>query len=642
MLSILSRAPKGGARQFALGNGLTPESMSAIEQASALEPLLQGTSGRGEQHSSSRFTNPGLSFTTSRDIQRPASSYMTGKLPRIKERLVAMLPSQADMDYMFSISYGWFLIKHHMLVYLPEGSEGGPGDMFDISLTSKGHPMAIAKLLLCIALCIQQLPPDIDIQRVRTLFPLNESMRNITDYIFSTITSDEELASSVEGIECLALQAIWQTNAGNLQRAWLTFRKAIDLGHLIGLHRVSLKPQHEISDQMELRKNLWFQIARGERYISTIIGVPSSIGCSSVFPFDENIPELAIESAYHSRLYHISGLILARNQDKSTHSFSTTQKIDEELNQFSNEVPSQWWDIPTDLRATRTLEASTKFDRICCHIWHFQLLMLLHLPFMLRATSDRRYAYSQVCCLNGSRGLIKRWLVICNSQVRLFSNLFEFQAFMAATTLLLGLFVPYSPADQNAVHEQYEDFLLVEKVIRSFEQNQGNGTHVSIGKQSIAVMRALQRALRNESSLSTKLRLEIPFFGTISIARSGAIQSLEGEAIIGANSRPVARPTEASSTFSSTQPGLFSTPNPTSNFLPQADQWAGDGNMEFAGPGVHNTVLQFSDGHLQIPDPANTITDPVDPRWEFDESETIVFNSLINTDLLAERNHLGA
>lgn len=215
---------------------------------------------------------------------------------------------------------------------------------------------------------------------------------------------------------------------------------------------------------------------------------------------------------------------------------------------------------------------------------------------------------------------------------------------MAATTLLLGLFVPYSPNDESALHERYEDYLLIEKVIQMFDEAEGNSTHISIGKQSISVMRTLQRVLRNEHCVSPKLRLEIPFFGTIEIARSGAIQPLEGESIIGANSHPTARRTEVSSGVLPTRPDLSSAEHISTNAFPdsqieQTDQWmSGSEGLEYTGAGLTNTVLRFSDGHLQIPEMASNDEDQFGSDWAFDESETIVFDSLINTDLLADWN----
>lgn len=266
LVEKISKSPAGGLQQLAPNNGLTPESIAANETPSTHARPFRGASQSRERTSPSS-TGPIGAIRTSGGIRNSAGGYTTGKLAIIKRRLVAMLPGQADVDYMFSISYGWFLIKHHMLVYLPEGAETEPGGLFDISYTSKGHPLTIAKLLLCIAICIQQLPSDIDMRRVQTVIPLHQTMESITEYISSAITSDETLVSSVEGIECLSLQAIYQTNAGNLQRAWLGFRKAIDLAQLIGLHRVSLKPSTEMPGSSELKQNLWAQIARGVRVL---------------------------------------------------------------------------------------------------------------------------------------------------------------------------------------------------------------------------------------------------------------------------------------------------------------------------------------------------------------------------------------
>lgn len=262
LVEKISKSPEGGVQQVAPKNGLTPESITANETPSThARPF--GGAGQSRERTSPSTTGPIGVIKTSGDVRNPAGGYLTGKLATIKRRLVAMLPGQADVDYMFSISYGWFLIKHHMLVYLPEGAETESGGLFDISYTSKGHPLTIAKLLLCIAICIQQLPADVDMRRVQSVIPLIQTMESITEYISSAITSDETLVSSVEGIECLSLQAIYQTNAGNLQRAWLGFRKAIDLAQLLGLRRVSLKPSNKIPGSSELKQNLWAQIARG-------------------------------------------------------------------------------------------------------------------------------------------------------------------------------------------------------------------------------------------------------------------------------------------------------------------------------------------------------------------------------------------
>lgn len=43
----------------------------------------------------------------------------------------------------------------------------------------------------------------------------------------------------------------------------------------------------------------------------------------------------------------MAGLILARNQEDSTHSFSTTQRIGEQLDALEETMSSAWWEVPT-------------------------------------------------------------------------------------------------------------------------------------------------------------------------------------------------------------------------------------------------------------------------------------------------------
>ena len=95
---------------------------------------------------------------------------------------------------------------------------------------------------------------------------------NIITFVTTKVTSDDELIGSMEGIECLVLQAIYEVNAGNLRRSWLAFRRAINFAQLMGLHRVSLKTSQEAPDLTETRRHyMWYQIMRGVRAQSDLI-----------------------------------------------------------------------------------------------------------------------------------------------------------------------------------------------------------------------------------------------------------------------------------------------------------------------------------------------------------------------------------
>lgn len=312
--------------------------------------------------------------------------------------------------------------------------------------------------------------------------------------------------------------------------------------------------------------------------------------------------------------------------------------IGEKLESLANQMPSDWWEIPMNILNERTKEASIQFERIMCQIWHFELATLVHLPFMLRAATDRRYEYSHVSCLNASRSLIKRWVTIRASRTSLlFSNLLEFQAFTAAVTLLLGLLGAPKSTNQEILQEGYEDSQLVETVIDNFERFKQLDT-MTIGTQSISVIRTLQRFVQGGNA-SDKLRLEIPFFGVIRISRSGALQPLEGERVLGANgcqSSSFLRPAQ------STLPSFMTRIERIPNLMPQPNKQipheAVGKEESYAGSDVgrDDTILQFSGGHFQLPE-ASGIQDGFDTsEWSFQESDMIFFDSLVNTDLMGD------
>ena len=305
-------------------------------------------------------------------------------------------------------------------------------------------------------------------------------------------------------------------------------------------------------------------------------------------------------------------------------------------------MPSSWWDIPASAIEGRTDEASSQFERMMCQIWHFELATLVHLPFMLRAATDRRYEYSRISCLSASRGLIRRWLFIRETRtMTLFSNLVEFQAFTAAITVILGLLGP-SHATTNLVvsRERYEDLQLVETVVQTLETLKDLGTGAHVVNQSISVIRKLQGTLRNDGKASGNLRLEIPHFGTISIARSGIVQSLDGERVLGAN--PRSRGTAVKVNNSSLQaqqsnPAAAETGvEPT--WMPESAAWSReyqssnkDGTtVNDDSARMESTVFQFTNS--QFPTFETPFQDYVTERsWQ--EGDVIFFDSLFSADI---------
>jgi hypothetical protein len=107
---------------------------------------------------------------------------------------------------------------------------------------------------------MQQLPPGFQTSRLNLCGSLQEHMHRYVITVASLL-SDNDLIGTMEGVECLILQGAYQINAGNLRRAWLSFRRGISIAQLMGLHRAS--PTSKLGDDDSRRHYVWFQLVKG-------------------------------------------------------------------------------------------------------------------------------------------------------------------------------------------------------------------------------------------------------------------------------------------------------------------------------------------------------------------------------------------
>jgi hypothetical protein len=173
------------------------------------------------------------------------------------------------------------------------------------------------------------------------------------------------------------------------------------------------------------------------------------------------------------------------------------------------------------------------------------------------------------------------------------------------------------------------DIQLVETVVSTFERLKQQASGIS-------VIRTLQGFLEQRSA-SGSLCLDIPFFGTIKMPRSGAVQSLDGERLLGANAAkksPFPRPPQQAtpSSMIETNYPASSMPQYPWQILQQQTQ-NGENHAEDEA-GRTNTLLQFSGGYLQLPDALDMQGDLEVNGRTYQESDIIFFDSLVNTDLV--------
>jgi hypothetical protein len=131
---------------------------------------------------------------------------------------------------------------------------------FDLVEVSKEHPTSIARSLLYIAVCLQQLDSGFDTSELNLYPSVEACLDKYLSTVQALITSDDELVSTIDGLECLILQGLFHLNAGNPRRAWLTFRRALNIGQLMGIHKNN-------GSGIPGGEKMWCQVVQADRYL---------------------------------------------------------------------------------------------------------------------------------------------------------------------------------------------------------------------------------------------------------------------------------------------------------------------------------------------------------------------------------------
>ncbi|KAK9326756.1 hypothetical protein V1520DRAFT_316116 [Lipomyces starkeyi] len=368
---------------------------------------------------------------------------------------------------------------------------------------SKASATSIARSLLYIASCLQQLDPEFDTSQLKLSPSVDTRMERYVSAVQHLVTCDEELVSSVEGLDCLILQCSYRSNAGNPRRAWLTLRKAMNIAQLRGLHLPSCT--------IPGGRQIWAHIIQGDRYLALLLGLPAGSKDTSCGP-EETLQNTKVSE---DECFDLTIRIIERNQNEQAHTYTATHDIDEVFENLAAEMRPDWWDVPEDIPQDHSRTIVQSFDRLMFQIIYFQFVALLHLPFMLRAAKERRYEYSKFSCMKSSREMINRYLALRHTTVGTFCcRIIDFGAFTATVTIFLGLLEPSSSGDSRDKQQRDSDRNLVDMVLKSMEEIGQPGKDL-VAKQSASAIRSLLAITSPSGLRTTNLKLSIPYFGTI-------------------------------------------------------------------------------------------------------------------------------
>ena len=480
---------------------------------------------------------------------------------------MAAWPNSQDLDYICKLPVG---LSTHLHIKLTSSSAKvvsqvpkSPREMLQLPPPGS-HPVLIARKLLLLSSLLQgalsagQIPQD---QHGH----FSEVMSHAMDAAVRVVTSNDKLTASVEGIECIMIEAMIQNYAGDLHCAWMTARRASAVAQMLGLHRGSSKPSTfkvlvpETSSGFD-PDQFCCRIIEMDRYLSLTLGLPQSSLETRGFGAEAMAACHPLDRIARLQCI-IADRILSRrvggpNKKKS----ENIQHIDEMLKEAAALMPSQWWLTP-DLDANN-LTAPNPLPEVARAMYqfsHFHLVLRLHLPYVLRSSGNSMCEHSKATAIHSAREIMSRYIAFrkWNTGVYYCRGV-DYLSFIALVVLcLVHIDARNQPMAQHEVvldHSRPSDRAMMERtvgILRIMEDDAiatklsrimeyllqveaesasgvGYNTFTSEADEGLAT-ECDGRFMDEENGV---LQLQIPYFGTITLQRGLAPSTVTAAGIL--------------------------------------------------------------------------------------------------------------
>ncbi|KAL5044199.1 hypothetical protein BDW71DRAFT_216013 [Aspergillus fruticulosus] len=518
----------------------------------------------GERADPSIVTPPSTNMGPSR-YHKSSEQYLTAmrndtsqrRYERLSRFLHELLPSREDIESICEASRHSSILSHELLTTpyttLYQNGLQTPESLLQTPDPNM-HPVLIARYMLQLAILLQHLSPDLHKEIKGLAEPPRVAMERLADAVIYHVTTNEELIGSIESLECIMLESLYQVNIGNLRRGWVASRRAMSVAQLMGLHRSdnqalykALDPETKYNPQL-----MWLRIVILDRQLCLLLGLPQ--GCTDQSMASE--ARLANDCPMGRLEYlHcvVMSRILERNASKpSCRDLAATRAIDLELQKAAGSLPSKWWLVPRlDLASTDLQAVFWDTRRLVLQICHYNLLNQLHLPYMLRPSSaESKYEYSRITCVNASREVLSRYNSLRSfNRIAYSCRTVDFLALMAAMALLLAHMDSHRDGAENLLANQYlADRGMIEQVQEHMSEiNRLNSDELSAqsadllkallavdmekGNGRVSVKEAGSEAMGQQEAMGQEgeegeegkeegaMRVHIPYFGIIRIGR---------------------------------------------------------------------------------------------------------------------------
>lgn len=350
------------------------------------------------------------------------------------------------------------------------------------------HPVTIARKLLTLALFLQCARPS--------TAKFHGIMTRAVEAARYLVTSRDDLVDSVEGIECLLMEATFENNAGNLQRAWLAARRATTLAQMIGLEEANAAcrtPEESFLDP----KHMWFRLIQTDRFLSLMSGLPQGTGTDSFTDAAALQPCSPVQ-----RLQRIhctaAGHLLQRRKDRNI----DVREIDRLLQNASECVPAQWWLVPHfDGGGEGSDEPFEEISRMMDQMTHYHLIVQLHLPQAMSGENEV-CLHSTLSAINASREVMVRYMAVQNvskGEENRYCSSLDSLAFVSSVCLC-WVHIRYSGQDSSGFgHQRQGDRATVEWFVDNLR---GRRERNHVGAQMLITLERLLEVMSDVTSSS--------------------------------------------------------------------------------------------------------------------------------------------
>ena len=439
------------------------------------------------------------------------------RINNIRRTLLALFPPEATINAVLSASQSWWHLTQSLFPQICGAELGIHIKHFIAESRASSSVQKIAKALLCISGCLQEAPSDLSLDLGQSM-TASDLAAHYLNVIHNLVTSDDELVGTIDGVECLFLQCKNEINDGRIRRGWITVHRALSFSQLLGLH---IWPKtSKSSETTAIRgQSLWMALYQCDRFLSLLLGLPyavaeipsSRLGHQDVMTV--NGPSLTGEQ-YLLSLSNIIGHIIDRNSEPpSNNTLPSTIKIEGEMTDLAALMPSEWWACDVKEDAVK----DQMYSRVIPQFWHYQARTLLHLPFMLKAATDRRYEYNKIAALESAREMLQRYRIFRPAQG--FSStvckVVDFQVFTAAMVLVLNLL---SLSQSSTARDQREAAVDEELICSTHDllhraSLEGDG---GVTTQATKALKMFCKARADPCPIGQKAAtIVIPYFGTV-------------------------------------------------------------------------------------------------------------------------------